>query len=132
MDRATKLLLGGIILGGITVGFGQVRVWQLEKHIEELKLECARESEETKQLSIQQHNLDFQLLCDPEDLLQSKTEKPAPGIQGKLMHTQGSLNRWKEIPTLLGLGLFVILSVPWCWYFLLRRVRELSKAIAGK
>lgn len=36
MDRSTKLLLGGIILGGITVGFGQVRVWQLEKHIEEL------------------------------------------------------------------------------------------------
>lgn len=132
MDRSTKLLIAGIVVGGITVGFGQLRVWQVEKHIEELKVQCARESEETEQQSIQQHSVDFELLCDPKDLLLSETEKPAPGIQGKLVHAQRSLNRWKEIPSFLGLGVLLILSLPWCWYFLLRRLRELSKAITGK
>lgn len=128
MDRSTKLLIAGIILGAMTVGIGQIRAWQLERHIEELRVECTRESKET----IQQSNVKFELLCDPKDLLRSETETPAPGIQGKLVYAQRSLNRWKETPIFLGLGVLLILSLPWCWYFLLQRVRELSKAITGK
>ena len=128
MDRPAKLLMSGIILGGVTFGVGQIRVWQLEKRIEELRVECVRESKET----IKESNIQFELLCDPKDLLRSETETSAPGIQGKLVHAQRSLNRWKEIPIFLGVGVLLILSVPWCWYFLLRRIRELSTAIAGK
>jgi len=128
MKSPAKLLMSGVILGGVTLGVGQIRVWQLEKRIEELRIECVRESKGT----IEESSIQFELLCDPKDLLRSETETAAPGIQGTLVHAQRSLNRWKEIPIFLGVGLLLILSVPWCWYFLLRRIKELSAAIAGK
>lgn len=126
MDKPTKLLIIGVVLGGLIMGVGQIRTWQLEKRIKELQAECARESKQTiKEPKIK-------LVCDSKDLLRLETDTPAPGIQGKLVSAQRNLNRWKETSILIGLAVFLILSVPWCWYFLLRRVKELSQAIIGK
>jgi hypothetical protein len=37
-----------------------------------------------------------------------------------------------ELPYLIALGIIVIAGLPWSWYFLLRRIRELSDAILGR
>jgi hypothetical protein len=37
-----------------------------------------------------------------------------------------------EIPYFVALSIFLISALPWLWYFLLRRIRELSAAIPGR
>ncbi len=127
MQKATKILIVGLVLGGLAAGVGHLRVSKLEMYIRQLKTECAEESKRTQGDA----KIQFQLICDPVELLGLETDPPAPGIQGKLVDAQRSLSSWQTL-IFIGLGIFAFLSVPYCWYFLLRRIRELHDAIAGK
>ena len=122
------MLVAGAVICGLVVGVGQLRVLQLQDHLREFRAKCAEESDKT----MKESELDFQLLCDPAELRRMQTDRPAPGIQGQLVDTQRSLNRWQQIPIFIGLGVLVFLGLPYCWYFVLRRIRELREAIIGK
>jgi hypothetical protein len=37
-----------------------------------------------------------------------------------------------ELPYFIAFGIFLISALPWSWYFVLRRIRELSGAIRGR
>jgi len=40
--------------------------------------------------------------------------------------------RWLEQATVIAIGVLVLSAIPYAWYFLLRRIRELRDAIVGK
>ena len=57
--------------------------------------------------------------------------KPVPGIQGELVETQRRLEAWRSIPFVLAGGLTSSFALPWFWYFLIARIREISNAVRG-
>jgi hypothetical protein len=69
------------------------------------------------------------LQCDPVELAKSGDHV---GIQGQLAVAQLDVWRWSDWPLIAGVAIVLVCSVPWLWYFVLRRIRELREAITGK
>jgi hypothetical protein len=54
-------------------------------------------------------------------------------VQGEVVTAQDALSDFSVVPfAITALLVFALFTLPWCWYFFLRRVRELSDAIKGK
>ncbi len=96
-----------------------------------LRAKCAAESEEsTKSGKGWGHD---PLVCDQKKL----SYAGLTGIQKDLSEKQKEIDVEHqyypmELLYLIALGVFVIAGLPWSWYFLLRRVREVSDAIRGR
>ncbi|WP_286694063.1 hypothetical protein [Spongiibacter sp. UBA1325] len=72
-------------------------------------------------------------ICSPLDLfLDEKESEPYIGIQAEIVSTQKVIWGIKEPVTLAVILVLSVSSIPWVWYFLLGRIRELSKAVRGK
>ena len=67
-------------------------------------------------------------ICDPLDLF-SVSGSPV-GVQKQIMETY-SQRDWFDFSLVIGGWLFAILAVPYSWYFLLRRLREFTRAMTG-
>jgi hypothetical protein len=48
------------------------------------------------------------------------------------MRAQLALDAAPDWPYTLAAAIAGVLALPWCWYFFLRRVKELREAILGK
>jgi hypothetical protein len=54
-------------------------------------------------------------------------------VQGKIVDAQQVLDKLDfGAYVAMGAAVAFFLSIPWCWYFLLRRLAEVSAAIRGK
>ncbi len=133
MDRPTKLALTGAALAVALVSLGWVRSLTLEAELREAQAACEREAAATRVAS---GVFSGRLICEPDiltrDLYAVDYKKP-PGVQGRLVDAQRAV--WSESLGPYAFGgftIFVLLAMPWLWYFLLRRLRELSDAIKGK
>lgn len=71
-----------------------------------------------------------QATCDPVSL--ALEQQVLMGTGHELATAQRALWNWRGKPTIIGLGLFLVLAVPSLWYFLLRRVREVADAVMGR
>ncbi|MNG31296.1 hypothetical protein D3C84_1170690 [compost metagenome] len=69
------------------------------------------------------------LVCEPSELI---GPTKLVGIQKEISEQYRSLGDYFEWGQLLAVLLLGVFALPYAWYFLLRRVRELVKAIAGK
>jgi hypothetical protein len=69
------------------------------------------------------------MTCDPLELARSGSY---PGIQGQLAAAERDVLRWASWPQISGIAIPLMCSLPWLWYFFLRRIRELREAIVGK
>ncbi len=124
MDKSTKALIIGAVCGLAIASIGVIINWQLQQKLESLVKTCAAERDKTANSSLR-----FEPFCDPRDLAAFDS---GVGIQGEIISVQRQLNwldRWLQ---LLGLTIAAGSALPWCWYFLLARVRELCDAIIGK
>ena len=108
------------------------KIAALESTIAALQDRCAAESEEnTKSGKGYAH---APLVCDPKKL------SGYAGLVGKqkdVADKQNEINVERqfypmELPYIIALGIVVITGIPWSWYFLLRRIREVSDAIRGR
>ncbi len=149
MDKPTKILLGGIVCASIIASGQLFRNHWLENQLKQIEAECIAEGK-TEILE------GARLLCNAEDLerLAAQTES-LPRLQGgdiidqvafaqtnpnavivqaKLVFAYREFqavqaNSWPYPVAALIVG---ISALPWLWYFLLRRIRELRDAIVGK
>lgn len=124
LQAQTKFLIVGMSLSIIAFGLGQYHLYDLRMQREELVAACN---------SLPRNAFGDQPICDPYELyLGNGYENPSSGIQGQIVSTQEKLfdrNEWAEgVP----FGVLIISLVPWFWYFLLQRVKELSNAIRGE
>jgi hypothetical protein len=122
MGKPTKILLGGIVCAGI-IASGQLfyNRW-LENQLRASEAECIAEGK--RDLREGSH-----LLCDADSL-----SEDAVGVQAKLYSAGRELRVAKLNPLFFYFAVLVIVlcALPWLWYFLLRRIRELRDVIAGK
>ena len=99
-----------------------------------------------KQVPPQAASADDPLVCDPEQLASVSNASargrrdyriPLAGTQKEIADKEAALNDEQqyhpmELPYLFALAIVLIAGLPWTWYFLLGRIRELSNAIRGQ
>jgi hypothetical protein len=133
LDKPAKILIGGIIAGALIYGLGEMNTLRLERRVQELQRACVAETEaEAKKqgaLSALAGIFTGKMTCDPLELARSNSY---PGIQGQLAAAQRDVLRWASWPQISGIAIPLMCSLPWLWYFSLRRIRELREAIVGK
>lgn len=69
--------------------------------------------------------------CNPESL-QAVSNLGPNGMQGRIVNTYERSIHSRVWSLIAATCIAVVLALPWFWYFLLRRVRELFAAISGK
>jgi hypothetical protein len=133
LDKSAKILIGGIIAGALVYGLGEMNTFRLERRVQELERACVAETEaEAKKhgtLSALTSIFSGKATCDPVELARSDGY---PGIQGQLAAAERDVLRWANWPQISGIAIPLLCSLPWLWYFFLRRIRELREAILGK
>jgi hypothetical protein len=133
LDKPAKLLIGGIIAGALIYGLGEMNMFRLGRRVQELQRACVAETEaEAKKqgaLSALASIFSGKMTCDPVELARSDGYT---GIQGQLAAAERDVLRWANWPQISSIAIPVVCSLPWLWYFFLRRIRELREAIAGK
>ena len=133
MDKPVKILIGGIFAGALIYGLGEMNAFRLERRVQELQRACvaATEAEAKKQgtLSALTSIFSGKVTCDPVELARSNGYT---GIQGQLAAAERDVLRWAIWPQISGIAIPLMCTLPWLWYFFLRRIRELREAIVGK
>ena len=70
--------------------------------------------------------------CDFAKLQQLQIESPLTRLQTEILESRHKGESWLDNALTLA-GIIALLSaVPYAWYFLLRRIREVREAVAGK
>ncbi len=125
MDKPIKIFFCGIACTVLIAAAGFANTYRLESKLHQLELECVEQGKRDNKFG----NL-ATLLCDAESLVNSSgTSK---GVQAQIVQAQHDVWSSKEWPYVLAFLVFLLSAVPWVWYFLLRRIRELKDAIVGK
>jgi hypothetical protein len=145
MDKTLKFLVGGAIIAaglaafcaisnGLTAAQHREKLASLESTVAALQAKCVAESEKnTKSGTGWRHD---PLVCDPKELA-NISSNPGNGIRKEMAVKETALYNEQQyypmqLPYLIALAIGLIAGLPWSWYFLLRRIRELSDAIRGK
>jgi hypothetical protein len=133
LDKPAKILFGGIFAGTLIYGLGVMHTSHLERRVQELQKACVAETEaEAKKqgtLSALASMFSGKMTCDPIELARSDSYT---GVQGQLATAERDLLRWDSWPQTSGIAILLLCSLPWLWYFLLRRIREFREAVLGK
>ncbi|HWW07604.1 hypothetical protein [Collimonas sp.] len=130
MDRQTKYLLVGtmlavlILLGGYLTSIYDNS--QLLSLIEKCKTDMTH-AEKGPWLEYQKDPL----VCDPK-VLSQLVENDAVGIQKQIVESVSTAGNIFNGAKIIALFVFLLFGSPYAWYFLLRRIRELRDAVAGK
>lgn len=70
--------------------------------------------------------------CEADLLAEYVADHALPGVQGELGSAQRALDFTRYWPLGLAAAIAAVLGLPWFWYFLLKRVKELRQALIGE
>jgi hypothetical protein len=141
VDRNIKIIIYGTAIAAVVSAICAItnnintlqhdqNLAKLERAVLDLQAQCVAESEENK-AKFPGSPRGAPLVCDPKDVLSDV------GIQKKLGEAQRAVdtenqNRSLKWPYILSVIIVIISLLPWSWYFLLRRIQELSNAVRGR
>lgn len=131
LDKTTKILLGGIVVAALVIGIGYVASIRANSHVSDLVAQCQAENARSGASKSQDGWESSPLICDPKILRTISRNSPTVGIQAQIMDTQRQGERWLEQAITVAIGVLFLSAMPYAWYFLLRRLRELRDAITG-
>jgi hypothetical protein len=143
LDKPLKILVTGTAIAAALAAFCAItneigtarheqKIASLESTIAALQGKCAAASEESVGSgSGYEHS---PLICDPKKL---SGYAGLGGVQRDMAEKQNEIDIERqyypmELPYIIALAIVVIAGIPWSWYFLLRRIREVSDAILGR
>jgi hypothetical protein len=131
LEQSARILIGGIFAGALIYGLGVMNTARLQRRVQELQKACVAETEAKKRdtLSALASIFSRKMTCDPVELATSDTY---PGIQGQLAAAERDVLRWDNWPQISGIAIAILGTLPWLWYFFLRRIREFREALLGK
>ena len=122
-----KLLVGGVALAVLVFALGKGNSYRIAMNLRDLQAACVEEGKRDTLPS------GVVLICEPADLVgMERTGKPLKGIQAQVAALQRDLSNSESWPVPAAIAILFPFVVPWVWYFLLRRIRELRDAIAGR
>lgn len=129
LEKPTIILLGGVLAAALVFGIGKSYDYRLKANLRNLKTECV---EEGKKETLAK-SWPGVLVCDPMELYLSDSSKTlAVGVQAKIVAAQKDVLESQDWFLPVAIALLAISALPWFWYFLLRRIRELRDAILEK
>jgi len=133
MNKPSTVLLGGAICSALIVGARFANTYRLESIVRQLEAQCVEEAK--RDISTPR----WVSVCKAGELIKARelvklesTTFSSEGTQAQIVAAQHNLRNSEDWPFALAAIVFIISAVPWGWYFLLRRIRELRDAIAGK
>ena len=146
MDKTLKFFVVGVaiaagvaascpIINGITAAQRPAKIASLESAVAALKTKCESIPPDTTPAP-GWPNDPLYPICDPkvlaiEDLSHSTSIQKEMALKQNEIYNEQQSHPTK-LPYFIALFIVLISGIPWSWYFLLRRIRELSDAIRGK
>jgi len=132
MQKPTKIFLYGSICAAIIGAAGFANTHRLDSKLRELVSVC--KEYKTKNDPLLPKGFEITLECDPGELSQSEFQNPRQleDIQRRVIATYKLMTVSTQVFVIGAVGTFGISVLPWAWYFLLNRIRELRDAITGK
>ncbi|MES9970268.1 MAG: hypothetical protein ABW092_09555 [Candidatus Thiodiazotropha sp.] len=130
MEKSTKYLLTGFAIAIVISIGGYISQQREESKLKALVSKCESEYKSAPNgpwLSYQA----APLVCEPSEL-SSLSVADAVGIQKEIVAASMNLGIFYKRSLMLALGILFLFSMPTIWYFLLRRVREVAKAIRNE
>jgi hypothetical protein len=131
MQLPTKLVLVGLSLAALIGLLGWLNQLRLEANLRSAEEKC----EQVNRINAGKQGMaGDRVVCDASEL--SPVLDPffnPPGVQGEVVAAQRAL--WKHSSDAFAIAavcVFIFFALPWCWYFPLRRLREVSDALRGR
>ena len=133
MDKSTKIVIAGVITAGVIIGVGPLNTQRLESVVKQLELECSKKNQAlTEGLKLPEPER-WKTVCEAKELNITLIRYiPKERIQARIIQAQKEVNDSKKWPYAIAAAIFIFSLLPWFWYFLLRRIKELRNAIMGK
>ncbi|NSX08774.1 hypothetical protein HTX81_09315 [Pseudomonas lini] len=128
MSKPAKIFFLGVVVCLVVLAVGYLLDKREQSTLDSLIAKCKTETMEAPTGPWQKYQ-EAPLVCEPTELL---IYPDIIGIQKEVRQSylgRGDYFSWSQLLAVLLMGVFVL---PYAWYFLLRRVRELVKAITGK
>lgn len=128
MSKPAKIFFIGVALSLAVLAVGYLLDKREQSALDNLVVKCKSVVRDAPDGPLQEWQKS-PLVCKPADLVGFTKYV---GIQQEIMQSfweRGNSLFWSQLLAVLLLGAF---ALPYAWYFLLRRVRELVKAITGK
>ncbi|MCG7979766.1 MAG: hypothetical protein JAZ17_11730 [Candidatus Thiodiazotropha endolucinida] len=130
MEKSTKYLLTGFVIAIVISIGGYITQLREESQLETLVTKCEAENKSAPKgpwLAYQT----APLVCKPSEL-SSLSIADTVGIQKEIVTASMSLGNIFKQSVMIALCILLLFSLPAIWYFILRRVRELAKAIRNE
>ena len=130
MDKPTKILAAGIVVPVLICIVGYLASVYETSQVTSLVEKCKAEALQAPKgpwLDYQK----AQLVCDPTTLAELGVNDVV-GIQKEIVTTHQNASRVFSNALTIAAIVFILFAAPYGWYFLLRRIRELRDAIAGR
>ena len=127
----TKIVALGVVLAALVIGGGKLNSHRIELKLRDLQADCHAEARQEDAMSPKSTGGHWETICDPEEL-EDLSLKETVGIQAQQLTALRELQASESWPIPTAIGVLFFSALPWVWYFLLRRIRELHDAITGK
>jgi predicted PurR-regulated permease PerM len=130
MDKPTKYLATGIVVAVLICIVGYLASIYETSQVTSLVEKCKAEVSQAPKGPW----LDYQkapLVCDPTTLAELGVNDVV-GIQKEIVTANQNASRVFGNALTIAAIVFILFATPYGWYFLLRRIRELRDAIAGR
>ena len=133
LERPTKFLLFGVVLGIIALVTGYTMSHYYSGMTDTLVEECISENNKPTAAGVPRWT-QAPLVCNVPKLVSAArvANSGLVGIEAKIVEAHRLSNAWLNRAHMLGGVLIGIFALPYGWYFLLRRIKELSNALLGK
>ncbi|VVP87891.1 hypothetical protein PS938_01309 [Pseudomonas fluorescens] len=128
MSKPAKIFFLGVFVSLIVLAVGYALDKREQSALDTLVVKCKNLVREAPNGPLQEWQKS-PLVCEPTELMYAND---LIGIQKDIAQSywkRGDYFLWSQLLAVLLLG---VLTLPYAWYSLLRRVRELVKAITGK
>ena len=119
MEKPTKILLIGLAASALIFGAG----YFVSSRAESKRVELASACEVTAPLSEQTSGISF------DDLIPNRKPVCSPTELDSIREQRSFANNSFVISASIAFLIFVICVIPYSWYFMLRRIRELRDAL---
>jgi len=134
MEKRTKILIGGVILSAIVAAGGLANTKRLESKLDGLEERCVKMVLASPDLFIacSEENYVRRYGIEVLEALLKESDRPYQSVQLQIVESERALRSSQQWWPFLASLILLASALPWAWYFLLDRIRELRDAIAGK